>query len=126
MSITIKNAIKDKLYLWESTSSGKNNNDTVLDTENNKSIFGVQIRDLENVIDKYDKHELSEHQKTMSNDINVNINVVQDHANTLREAIRETLSDVDPNLAIEFLERLNLKMKEIKYTEETGLIPLKS
>ena len=31
---------------------------------------------------------------------------------------------LDANLAIEFMERLNLKMKELEYTETTGIIPI--
>lgn len=52
--INIKNGITGKLYVWESTMSGQLG-DGVNDIELQKGKFGVQIRDLAEVIDHYDK-----------------------------------------------------------------------
>jgi len=51
--VPIKNGIPGKLYVWESTMSGSLG-DGVNNIELGKGTFGVQIRDLEDVIDKYD------------------------------------------------------------------------
>lgn len=53
--IPIENGIKGRLYVWESTMSGCLG-DGVNNTESKKWHFGVQIRDLEEVIDKYDNN----------------------------------------------------------------------
>ena len=52
--IPIKNGVPGKLYVWESTMSGKLA-DGINNVETGDGFFGVQIRDLEKVIDKYDK-----------------------------------------------------------------------
>lgn len=53
--IDIKNGTSGKLYIWESTMSGQLG-DGVNDVELQKGKFGVQIRDLAEVIDHYDKN----------------------------------------------------------------------
>jgi hypothetical protein len=52
--IPIKNSQPGKLYIWESTMSGRTLGDGVNNIETGAATFGVQIRDLEDVIDKYD------------------------------------------------------------------------
>lgn len=52
--IPIKNGIPGKLYIWESTMSGKLLGDGANNVETNAATFGVQIRDLEDVVDNYD------------------------------------------------------------------------
>src|SRR5579885_1883326 len=52
--LPFKNGIPGKLYLWESTMSGKFGGGPN-DVETGKGDFGVQIRDLEAVINSYDK-----------------------------------------------------------------------
>lgn len=51
-----KHGIPGKLYIWESTMSGKLG-DGPNDIETGKGDFGVQIRDLGDVIDKYDNNK---------------------------------------------------------------------
>jgi hypothetical protein len=51
--IPIKNGKPGELYIWESTMSGKLS-DGVNNIETNRGTFGVQIRNLADVIDKYD------------------------------------------------------------------------
>jgi len=50
----IHNSVPGKLYIWESTMSGKLLGDGVNNIETNGATFGVQIRELEDVLDKYD------------------------------------------------------------------------
>lgn len=55
---SIKNGVKGRLYIWESTASGSLaiDSDGAVDIESDKGVFGVQIRDLEHVIETYDSH----------------------------------------------------------------------
>ena len=63
---------------------------------------------------------------TADTNISVNVSIVKDHASVIRDAIRDTLSEVDPILSIEFMERVNMKMKDLEMSDETGLIPIGS
>lgn len=51
--IPIQNGENGKLYIWESTMAGKSG-DNVKNIETDKSFFGVQIRDFEQVVNDYD------------------------------------------------------------------------
>lgn len=53
--VKFKNSVPNKLYIWESTMSGPLS-DGVDNIETGKGDFGVQIRNLEKVIDKFDKN----------------------------------------------------------------------
>lgn len=46
---------------------------------------------------------------------NININIMNDQISILREAIRETLNEMDPEVAMEFMDRLNSKMRNLVY-----------
>lgn len=46
---------------------------------------------------------------------NVNITVIEDQMSIIREAIRETLSELSPEVAIKFLDKLNSKMSSLSY-----------
>lgn len=48
---------------------------------------------------------------------NVNINVIEDQMATIREAIRETLNEFEPEIAIKFIDKLNSKMSNLSYRE---------
>ena len=52
----LKNAKDGELYVWESTLSGELN-DNVLDLESNESVFGVQVRCLDQLVDEYNQGE---------------------------------------------------------------------
>jgi hypothetical protein len=56
-----------------------------------------------------------------SADTNINITIMNDQMVVLREAIRETLSEIEPEVAMMFMSKLNSKMKDLVYnsTEET-------
>jgi hypothetical protein len=70
------------------------------------------IDQLMRVMDQYKKYidgfkETTEH--------NINITIATSQVNLLREAIRETLSDCDPALAIKFMEKIYTKMRALEY-----------
>jgi len=46
---------------------------------------------------------------------NVNITVIEDQMSLMREAIRETILEMDPDLAVKFLDRLNRKVTTLSY-----------
>jgi hypothetical protein len=54
---------------------------------------------------------------------NVNINVIEDQMALIREAIRETLSEFEPEIAIKFLDRLNTKMALLSYRPQKTTSP---
>jgi hypothetical protein len=90
--------------------------------ERNEKVLLEQMKLLLSILSQHDKAETTA--AAAATEVNVSINIVKDHALIIREAVRDTLDSVDPNLAIEFMERLNLKMKELEYTETTGIIPI--
>jgi hypothetical protein len=70
------------------------------------------IDQLMKVMDQYKKYidgfkETTEH--------NVNITIATSQVNLLREAIRETLADCDPALAVKFMEKIYSKMRQLDY-----------
>jgi plasmid stabilization system protein ParE len=46
---------------------------------------------------------------------NVNINVIEDQMSVIREAIRETLNEFEPEVAIKFIDKLNSKIANLSY-----------
>jgi hypothetical protein len=49
---------------------------------------------------------------------NINITVIEDQMALMREAIRDTFADMDPALAIKFLDNLNMKMERLHYQKQ--------
>jgi len=49
---------------------------------------------------------------------NVNITVIEDQMSIMREAVRETISEMDPDLAVKFLDRLNHKITTLSYRQK--------
>lgn len=48
-------------------------------------------------------------------DTNININIMNDQVSMLREAIRETLMEMEPEMAMSFMDKLNNKMRDLVY-----------
>jgi len=46
---------------------------------------------------------------------NVNITVIEDQMSIMREAIREVISEMDPDMAVKFLDTLNHKITTLSY-----------
>ena len=46
---------------------------------------------------------------------NVNITVIEDQMSHMRTAVYEVIKEMEPNLAINFLDKLNLKLEEASY-----------
>jgi len=94
--------------------------------ERNEKVLLEQMKMLLAILQQHDNSSRADAAAAAASNhsVSVNINIVKDHASIIRDAVRETLEGVDMNLSIEFMERLNLKMKELEYTEQTGIIPL--
>jgi chorismate mutase len=50
---------------------------------------------------------------------NINVTVIQDQMAVLRQAVHELLREMDPELAISFLDRLNGRMRDLTYRPNT-------
>ena len=68
------------------------------------------LKQLSSVIDQHKKYEEGYREQV---DINVNVNVMTEQIQVMREAVRETLSEVDPGLTLTFMGKLNDKMKRL-------------
>jgi hypothetical protein len=53
---------------------------------------------------------------------NININVMNDQISMVREAVRQSLEDTSPDLAIRFMDNLNKNMKTLEYGQGTGYV----
>lgn len=72
---------------------------------------------LQGYLDQFMK-VLDQHKKYVEGykeqvDVNVNVNVMTEQINILREAVRESLSEVDPAITMLFMGKLNTKMKDL-------------
>lgn len=52
---------------------------------------------------------------------NINISVMTDQVAILREAVRETLADMDPSLAVRFMDKIANRLRTLQYGPETDL-----
>jgi transposase len=68
------------------------------------------LKQLSAVIDQHKKYEEGYREQV---DINVNVNVMTEQIQVMREAVRETLADVDPALTLTFMGKLNEKMRRL-------------
>lgn len=50
-----------------------------------------------------------------TSETNININIMNDQVSVLREAIRETLMEIEPEIAMIFMDKLNGKMRNLVY-----------
>jgi hypothetical protein len=55
---------------------------------------------------------------------NVSIQVIEQHTALLQDAIRETMAEIDPQMAFLFLDKLNEKMAKIQEPQQVSNIPL--
>lgn len=70
---------------------------------------------LDQLMKAFEQHKkyIEGHKDTTEH--NININIMNDQVTVLREAIRETLSETEPELAVKFMEKLNTKMRNLVY-----------
>lgn len=74
------------------------------------------LKQLQNVIDQHKKYEEGYREQV---DINVNVNVMTEQIQILRETVREILSELDPTLTLTFMSSLNEKMRQLAYGHGT-------
>lgn len=68
------------------------------------------IKQFQNVIDQHKKYEEGYREQV---DVNVNVNVMSEQIQIMREAVRETLAEVDPSLTLIFMDKLSNKMRQL-------------
>jgi hypothetical protein len=71
---------------------------------------------LDQFMKAFEQHKkyIEGHKETT--ETNININIMNDQVSIMREAIRETLLEVEPELAIIFMDKLNSKMRDLVYS----------
>lgn len=52
---------------------------------------------------------------------NINITVIEDQMSVIREAVKETLQDMDPTLALKFMDNLSRKIEQLNYRRQPQL-----
>ncbi len=50
---------------------------------------------------------------------NVNITIIEDQIHVIRSAVIETLNELDPELRVKFLDKLNMKMTDLSYKRKS-------
>jgi len=49
---------------------------------------------------------------------NINVTVIEDQMSVVREAVYEIMREMEPTMAVKFLEKLDNKMKTLQYKQE--------
>lgn len=72
------------------------------------------MEQIQGALEKYSKHESG-----YSSEMNVNISIAaaNDQIFLIREAVRETLAEVEPSLSVIFMEKLHARMDQLTYKE---------
>lgn len=88
--MTIPNAEYNKWYVLEITASGKIANDEILDTITKKGLIGVQVRDLEQLVNHYNGQVFIGH-------INVDLDLKMENESKLEynERMNKIKGDID-------------------------------
>jgi hypothetical protein len=76
-------------------------------------VFQGYIDQLIKLLESYKKYVEG---YSESVDHNVNINIMNDQIELVRDAVRQSLEDVSPDLAIRFMDNLNRNMKTLEYS----------
>lgn len=84
--------------------------------------FQKYIDQMMSALENYKKY-VEGHTETI--DHNINVNIMTDQVGRVREAVREVLVDMDPELAVQFMGKLNEKMRELDYKPPESL-PVKN
>lgn len=87
----------------------------IVDVKLDRVLVGY-IEQLRGLLDQYKKY-IDGFQETTTT--NVNISVMTDQVAILREAVRETLADMDPAFAVRFMDKIANKLRVLKYGPET-------
>lgn len=103
MIVLVKSRIED---LFDKAEAGEA---TINEEANLQKYFPI----LATSLDKWMKYVERVADQTI--ETNINITVIEDQMSVIREAIRDTLQEMEPALAIKFLDNLNRKMEALNY-----------
>lgn len=72
---------------------------------------------IDQMMKAFEQHKkyIEGHKETT--ETSININIMTDQVSVMRDAIRDTLQEVEPELAIIFMDKLNGKMRDLVYKE---------
>lgn len=110
--LKIFSLVENRLEVLYNKTSGKE----VIRPEEER-LLQSYLDQLMKVMDQYKKYidgfkETTEH--------NVNINIATTQVNILRDAVRETLADCDPALAVKFMDKIYVKMRQLDYSGDNS------
>lgn len=79
------------------------------------------LRDLTGqMLDALEKYKKFVEGYTEKTEHSININVMQGQVGIIREAVREVVAELDPDLAVKFMGKLNEKMRALQYRDLTN------
>lgn len=90
---------------------------------NDERLLLEYLKNIQILLQQHDQTNRADRAEAAQN-VSINVSVVNEQASLIKDAVRETLEGIDSNLAVEFMERLSMKMRELQYIEQTGIIPL--
>lgn len=103
MITLVKSRIED---LFDKAEAGEA---TINEEANLQKYFPI----LANSLDKWMKYVEKVADQTI--ETNVNITIIEDQMSVIREAVKETLEELDPSLTLKFLDNLSRKMESLNY-----------
>ena len=115
--VDIQNEIKELLILAKARledlfDRAANGELTISEEKNLLTYFQI----ITATIEKWAKYVEKIADRTV--ETNVNITVIEDQMSHMRSAVYETIKEMEPNLAINFLNKLNIKLEEASYQKE--------
>ena len=62
-----------------------------------------------------DFKKVSDDYNMQTSEGNVDLNIVQEQVGIVRDTVRDLLAEIEPALALEFMDKLNVRMSSLKY-----------
>lgn len=109
MIILIKERIRD---LFDRAQAGETTINEEANLQKYFPILGATLDKWMKYIEKVADHTI---------ETNVNITVIEDQMLIMREAVKDTLQEMEPELALKFMDKLNERMNTLNYTRPPRL-----
>jgi len=84
-------------------------------SEKQEKAFQKYLDQMMHSLEAYKKY-VEGHTETTEH--NINVNIVTDQVGLIRESVREILLDMEPDMAVSFMGKLNGKMRNLSYNSE--------
>lgn len=112
--VKVFNLIEDRMEAFYDRIA---NNSTVDVRE--ERVFQKYLEQFTSVLEHYKKYVEG---YTETSNHNININIMNDQVGLIREAVREVLSETEPELAVKFMGKLNSKMGNLIYRADGQVV----